>query len=66
MAEFSGQRGLGDGQLAVLGLPRRLRLGRAGRVVLDGQVAVRGRRDSDLQPRLLEVELAQDPVHHLV
>jgi hypothetical protein len=34
--------------LAVLRLPRYLRLGRAGRVVLDGRAAVRGRRDSDL------------------
>src|SRR5215210_9352050 len=46
-----------------------LRAGRkrsAGRVVLNGQVAIKGRRDSDLQPRLLKVDLAQDPVHRLV
>jgi hypothetical protein len=35
--------------LAVLRLPRYFRLGRAGRVVLDGRAAIRrGRRDSDL------------------
>jgi hypothetical protein len=28
--------------------------------------ATKRRGDSDLQPRLLKVELAQDPVHHLV